>query len=153
MTDLPATLREILLPLLPERAFLRRARGDATFVTNAPRFGQISLDPRRFRIREEKGLLFISPGADFLTDFELSHPDPADFFCQTLLRFRGHAPCEEALNLFAVGVRLLECADENEARLYARRARNLAAVSLRENLGGAYACALLAQHILKGDIS
>lgn len=151
MTNLPAVLREMLRPLLPERAFLRRARGDATFVTNASRFGEIRLDENRFRVREENGLLFISPGAEFLTELELSHPDPADFFCRSLLRFRGQAPCEDALDTFAVGVRLLENADENEARRYDHRVRNLAAVCLRKNLGGAYACALLAKQILKGE--
>lgn len=151
MTSLPAALRESLRPLLPERAFLRRARGAAAFVTNALHFGEISLSNHGFRCREEKGLLFISPGAEMLTEFERSHPEPDDFFCRSLLRFRGQPPCEEALDLFAVGVRLLESADENEARLYARRARNLAAVCLRKNLGGAYACALLAQQISKGE--
>ena len=152
MTGLPETLRETLRPLLPARAFLRRARGDATFVTNAPHFGEIHPEIRGFRCHEENGLLFISPSAEMLTDFELSHPDPTGFFSRSLVRFRGRTPCEEALDLFAVGVRLMESADGNEARLYAQRARNLAAMCLRENLGGAYACALLAQQVSKGDI-
>jgi len=151
MTGLPEALREMIRPLLPERAFLRRARGDATFVTNAPRFGKVPPESCGLRCREENGLMFISPGAEMLTDFELAHPDPDGFFCRSLLRLRGQAPCEEALDLFAVGVRLMESADGNEARRYAQRARNLAAVCLREKLGGAYACALLAQHISKGD--
>ena len=151
MTSLPSQLREILRPLLPERAFLHRARGDATFITNAPLFADIDLSDHDFHCVYQGNLLLISPGAKYLTDFELNHPDPPDFFCQSLLRFRGQTPCEEALDLFSVGVRLLENADENESRLYARRARNLAAVCLRKNLGGAYACALLAHQILKGE--
>ena len=150
MTSLPEMIREAIRPQLPERAFLRRARGDAAFVTNAPRFGAAILNGD-FRCREENGLLLISPGADFLTGFELSQPEPDGFFCRSLLRFRGQTPCEAALDLFAVGVRLLESADENEARLYGQRVRSLAAVCLREKLGGAYGCALLAQHILKGE--
>lgn len=153
MTDLPASLREILRPLLPDRAFLRRARSDDAFVTNAPQLGEVSLEVHGFRCRAEKGLLFISPSAEMLTGFELDHPDPPDFFCRSLLRFRGAPPCAEALSLFAVGVRLLESADENEARLYIRRVRSLAALSLRENLGGAYGCALLAHQISKGDLT
>ena len=151
MTSLPSQLREILLPLLPERAFLRRARGDAAFITNAPMFAEISPESHGFLCEYQGKLLTLSPGPQFITEFELNHPDPPDFFCQTLLRFRGQSPCEEAVRLFAVGVRLLEHADENEARLYDHRARNLAAVCLRENLGGAYACALLANRILKGE--
>ena len=151
MTDLPAQLREILRPLLPERAFLRRARGDATFITNAPMFAELSLESHGFLCSHQGTLLTLSPGAQFITEFELNHPSPPDFLCRTLLRFRGQTPCEDAITLFAVGVRLLEHADANEARLYDRRVRNLAAVCLRKNLGGAYACALLAHQILKGE--
>ena len=150
MTELPAQLRTMLRPLLPECAFLRRARGDAAFITNAPRFAELSLDGQDFCCTLQDGLMTISPGAQFITDFELNHPAPPDFFCQSLLRFRGQPPCEDALKLFAVGVRLLECADANEIRQYDHRVRSLAAVCLRENLGGAYSCALLAHHILKG---
>lgn len=151
MTDLPASLRAALRPLLPERAFLRRARGDATFITNAPLFGAVSLEPHGFRCANQNHLLLISPGAKFITDFELGHPEPTDFLSRSLLRFRGQPPCEEALDLFAVGVRLIENSDENEARLYDHRVRNLAAVSLRKNLGGAYGCALLLPGIMKGE--
>ena len=150
MNDLPALIREKLHPLLPERAFLRRARGDAAFITNAPMFAEIPLESHGFLCEYQGTLMTISPGAQFITEFEMNHPDPPDFFCQTLLRFRGQSPCAEAVKLFAVGVRLLEHADKNESRLYDHRVRNLAAVCLRENLGGAYACALLAHHILKG---
>ena len=151
MNDLPALLRERLRPLLPERAFLRRARGDATFITNAPQWADVSLEARGFRCAQQGALLLISPGPQLLTDCEMNHPDPPDFLCRTLLRFRGQPPCEEAIDLFAVGARLLEHADENEARLYDHRVRSLAAVCLRKNLGGAYGCALLAHHILKGE--
>lgn len=150
MNDLPALIRERLRPLLPERAFLRRARGDAAFITNAPQWSETDLIPHGFLCSSQGNLLLISPSADFIVDFELKHPDPPDFFCQTLMRFRGQPPCEEAVKLFAVGVRLLECADANEAQQYDHRVRNLAAVCLRENLGGAYGCALLAHSILKG---
>jgi len=153
MNDLPALIRERLRPLLPERAFLRRARGDAAFITNAPMFAEITLESHGFRCEHQGKLMTISPGAQFITAFEMNHPDPPDFFCRSLLRFCGHPPCDEAVKLFAVGIRLLEHADENEARQYDQRVRNLAAVCLRENLGGAYGCALLAHHILKGATS
>lgn len=153
MNDLPAYLREIIRPLLPDRAFLRRARGDAAFITNAPMFAEISLESHGFLCEPQDKLMTISPGTEFITNLELNYPDPPDFFCQTLMRFRGQTPCEEAIRLFAVGVRLLECADANEARQYDHRTRNLAAVCLRKNFGGAYGCALLAHHILKGAIT
>lgn len=151
MNDLPAQLREIIRPLLPERAFLRRARGDAAFISNAPQWSETDLETHGLQCTQQNGLLLISPSAPFIAGFELNHPDPPDFFCQSLRRLCGRPPCEEAVKLFAVGVRLLEHADENEIRLYDIRVRNLAAVCLRENLGGAYGCALLAHHILKGE--
>ena len=148
---LPGRLREIIRPLLPERAFLRRSRGDGTFITDAPRHTAESPVPLLtacgFLCAEDKGCLILSPGASILTDFELRHPAPPDFFCETLLRFRGEPPYAEALALFAVGVRLLEASTADERRLYDRRARNLAALCLRNRTGGAYACGLIA-HIL-----
>lgn len=148
MTGLPAQLREILRPLLPERAFLRRARGDATFITNAARWTDAvpDFEASGFRSIEQNGLLLLSPGAAFLTAFE-RESRPSGFLSRSLVRFRGMPPCEEALNTFAVGIRLLESADDNERNLFDRRVRNLAAVCLRKNLGGAYACALLLERL------
>ena len=149
ISSLPAQLRRLLRPLLPERAFLHRARGDATFITDAPRHTSDLLLPRfeaaGFRCTLQGSCLLLSPGPAFLTEFERNHPEPPDFLCASLLRFRGRPPCEESLALFAVGVRLLESGDAREREQYARRARSLAAVCLRKDLGGAYACALLIQ--------
>lgn len=141
---LPAQLRETVRPLLPERAFLRRDRGDALFVTNAPCFAdapalQNSLEAVGFVCAKRGGVLRISPGSALLTSLEVRWPPP-DFFCASLARLRGREPCGDALDLFALGVRLLEHAGTAD---YSRRARQLAAVCLRENLGGAYACALI----------
>jgi len=149
---LPGRLREIIRPLLPLRAFLRRARGEGMFITDAPRHAEENSVPLLtacgFLCTEANGCLILSPGASILTDFELRHSDPPDFFCETLLRFRGKPPCNEALALFAVGVRLLESSTADERHLYCRRARNLAALCLRNHAGGAYACGLIA-HILE----
>lgn len=148
---LPGRLRESIRPLLPECAFLRRARGEGLFVTDAPRHTEEDLRPLltalHFVCEEKNGCLTLLPDASVLTDFERLYSDPPDFFCRTLLRFRGEPPSVEALRLFAVGVRLLEASTENERRLYVRRVRSLAAVSLRTGQGGAYACALIA-HVL-----
>lgn len=150
--DLPEALRAILRPILPDRAFLRRARGDVAFVTDAPRHLSDEQAPALlsrlkeadFLCRAQGGLLLLSPGPRILTSFEAAHPDPPDFLCASLARFRGRPPCPEALTLFAVGVRLLEHPAPGERRAYERRARQLAALCLREDLGGVYACALIA---------
>ena len=148
--SLPAQLRRLLRPLLPERAFLHRARGGATFLPGAPRHTTDPLLPRfeaaGFRCILQGSCLLLSPGPALLTGFELNHPEPPDFLCASLLRFRGRPPCEESLALFAIGVRQLESGDAREREQYARRVRSLAAVCLRKDLGGAYACALLIQN-------
>ena len=153
--SLPEALRAILRPILPCRAFLRRARGGAAFVTDAPRhLGEdensallARLESSGFLWREQNGLLFLSPGPRILTAFEDAHPNPPDFLCATLARFRGRAPCPQALALFADGVRLLERAAPGERRDYERRTRQLAALCLRKNLGGICACALIAAQL------
>lgn len=146
---LPGELRRILRPILPERAFLMRGRGDCAFVTDAPRFAKDFPDlgnhlrAAGFLVREEGGRMTLSPGGTLLSSFERAHPDPAGFFSQTLKRFRDTPPCPDAVTLFAVGVRLLEHAAPGEQTVYNRRARQLAALCLRKNLGGAYACGLI----------
>ncbi len=143
---LPEQLREALRPLLPERAFLRRSRGEGTFITNAPRFVEEDLSPilarAGFLVKRQDSLLILSPGPSILAQFEQDH-SPSTHLAQSLARFRGQPPCREALSLFAVGVRLLENATVEDWTLYDRRVRQLAALSLRKNLGGVYACALI----------
>lgn len=156
MNHLPAAYRELILPHLPERAFLRRDRGGALFITNAPRFADAEaltdhLQMCGFICTSDNGFLHISPGPKLLTEFEHRH-DPPDFFCRTLLRFRGLAPSEDALELFARGVQLLENADPGHTNEYLRQTRHLAALSLRNPQGGAYACALIA-HALETERS
>jgi len=148
MNNLPAALRELILPALPEAAFLRRDRGDALFITNAPRFTDADtladhLRTRGFVCAPGNGFLRISPGPALLTRFELQHDAP-DFFCETLLRFRGCPPSEDALRLFSRGIQLLENADPGKKNEYLRQVRRLAALSLRNRQGGVYACALIA---------
>jgi len=148
---LPVRMREKLRPILPERAFLRRVRGDGLFTTDAPRHTDTPLIPAieaaGFLCEADRGCLTVFPDASELTGFEQRHPSPPDFFCETLLRFQGRPPSTEAIRLFALGVRLLEASGPNEIRIYERRVRSLAAVSLRQGTGGIYACALIL-HIL-----
>ena len=156
MNSLPSQLRETLRPVLPARAFLRRDRGGALFITNAPRFADADglmhhLQMRGFLCSHDNGFLRISPGPKHLTDFELAH-EPPDFFCQSLLRLRGASPSNDALSLFSRGIQLLESADPGSIAVYLRQTRQLAALSLRNRQGGAYACALIA-HILETERS
>lgn len=157
MTELPRLMRAQLKPLLPEGASLRRARGDWLFVSDAPRRSSTDLlsllADADFLCELRGNALLIRPGPAQIVRFELEHPEPTDFLSDSLLRLRGLPPCGEAVALFATGVRLLECADVHERRVYDRRARQLAAVCLRRGCGGAYACALIHSAIqdLKGE--
>ena len=157
MTELPRRMRAQLKPLLPEGASLRRARGDWLFVSDAPRRSSTDLlsplADADFLCELRGNALLIRPGPAQIVRFELEHPEPTDFLSGSLLRLRGLPPCGEAVALFAAGVRLLECADVHERRIYDRRARQLAAVCLRRGCGGAYACALIHSAIqdLKGE--
>ena len=157
MTELPRLMRAQLKPLLPEGASLRRARGDWLFVSDAPRRSSTDLlsplADADFLCELRGNALLIRPGPAQIVWFELEHPEPTDFLSDSLLRLRGLPPCGEAVALFAAGVRLLECADVHERRVYDRRARQLAAVCLRRGYGGAYACALIHSAIkdLKGE--
>lgn len=121
---------------------LRRARGDAAFFIAAPPEYQARFESADFDVQRIPGGLVLSPSAAYLTAFELANA-PIDAFSASVERLRGQFPCEDALKLFAAGLRLLECSDAHERRTYDRRARQLAAVCLRQGLGGAYACALI----------
>lgn len=141
---LPEQLRRELRELLPPRAFLRRDRGDALYVTDAPRFADArelcaALETAGFCCEPRREQLAIFPGVQRLIELERRCPPP-NFFCASLMKLRGLPPCEDALKLFAVGVRLLE---HPEKFAYARHARQLAALCLRTRSGGAYACALI----------
>ena len=157
MIELPRLMRAQLKALLPEGASLRRARGDWLVVSDAPRRSSADLlSPLAgadFLCEMRENALLIRPGPAQIVRFELEHPEPADFLSGSLLRLCGRPPCGEAVALFAAGVRLLECADVHERRVYDRRVRQLAAVCLRSSSGGAYACALIHSAIqdLKGE--
>lgn len=141
---LPERFRGEVRAILPERAFLRRDREDALYVTDAPRFADAqalreALAERGFLCEMRGERMAIFSDAARLTELE-ARCSPPDFFCASLEKLRALAPSTEALKLFAVGVRLLE---HSERLTYSRRARQLAAVCLRTRSGGAYACALI----------
>jgi hypothetical protein len=155
MHSLAQTLRTAAAAALPEGAFLRRDRGDALFVTDAPRFSAETdwaarLFEAGFFCTDNGGLLRLWPAEIWLTRLEAACPDPPDALSQELLRFRGRSADGESLKLFALGIRCLDGGDG--ATRFDRQLRQRAATCLRLNAmnpsdptrgGGLYACALL----------
>ncbi len=159
MCSLAEQLRAAARAALPERAFLRRDRGDALFVSDAPRLCPPSewapaLDRAGFIHKADGGLLRLTPGPAWLERLEARFPEPPDAFCATLARFRGVPPEAESLALFAQAVKLLDGAPNDDR--FDRQLRQRAAVCLRLNQnnnithgGGLYACALARYIILE----
>ena len=136
-------LRSELRPLLPERAFLKRDRGDALLITNAPALG---LAPDRLPgcIVENRGMLLcILPDAQWIAEYEAAIPEPPDHLSRTLLFFRGVEADPDNLRLFARIAKLMDAQPSpGEIEACDRALRNRAALALRGGCGGAlYACA------------
>ena len=136
-------LRSELRPLLPERAFLKRDRGDALLITNAPALG---LAPDRLPgcIVENRGMLLcILPDAQWIAEYEAAIPEPPDHLSRTLLLFRGVEADPDNLRLFARIAKLMDAQPSpGEIEACDRALRNRAALALRGGCGGAlYACA------------
>lgn len=154
MNDIVRQMREALFAILPQRAFLRRDRRDALYISNAPRFDSETDWAARcmeacFQTKEENGLLRLCPSEAWLKRLEDQFKTSPDFLCFTLERFKKLPVDEESLNLFALGVRYLD--GDNSIIDYEKRLRNRAAICLRSGGGGGlYACGLL-NHIIKED--
>ena len=136
-------LRSELRPLLPERAFLKRDRGDALLITNAPALG---LAPDRLPgcIVENRGMLLcILPDAQWIAEYEAAIPEPPDHLSRTLLFFRGVEADPDNLRLFARIAKLMDAQPSpGEIEACDRALRNRAALALRGGCGGGlYACA------------
>ena len=116
MHSLAQMLRTAAAAALPGGAFLRRDRGDALFVTDAPRFGDRMdwaglLFEAGFYCAVSGGLLRLWPAGIWLSRLEAACPEPPDDLCQSLSRFRGRDPDGESLKLFAFGMRCLDGGD------------------------------------------
>ena len=136
-------LRGELRPLLPERAFLKRDRGDALLITNAPALG-LAPEVLPGCILETCGTLMrILPDAQWVAEYEARFPEPPDHLSRTLLRFRGVAADMDKLRLFARGAKLMDAqSSPGEIEAWERTLRNHAALALRGGCGGGlYACA------------
>lgn len=145
MNNFAAEMRASARALLPAGAFLRRDRGNALYVANAP---GIDWAAAGFLCREDGGLAHLTPGPAWLSRLEALYPEPPDPLCASLRRFRGE-PDPAALALFAAGMKILDGGTCDVK--YDQRLRQRAAVCLREHLpgGGLYACALVRNLIEK----
>ena len=147
---------------LPPEAFLKRDRGEGLFVTDAPRlFPEADWEGRLaaggFVCVRRGGLIRLIPGPRWLMALEQRHPVPPDFFCESLMPFRGQAVEAESLSLFASGVRCMMSGEGRAA--FRRQVGRRAAQCLRmrrtspdagQNGGGLYACGLL-NHCMEED--
>ena len=140
-----ARMREKIRAALPEKAFLRRDRGDALFISNAPAFENCPEAIPGFLLEKQKGMLCILPDDCWIFRTEAYDAPVPDHFAASLLRFRGKAPDRENRILFARGIKLLDAASsaaEREILSYDRALRQRSALALRGGCGGGlYACA------------
>lgn len=149
MNEFAEKMRGAAMALLPPGAFLRRDRGGALYVTDAPRFGgQVDWSLAGFRHVEGDGVDHLAPAGRWIHKLEALYPEPPDPLCAEFRRFSG-PPMLDALWLFARGMKALDGGTDDPG--YARALRQLAAVCLRKHLpgGGLYACALVNHMIEK----
>lgn len=129
-------LRKYVRGALPQGAFLRRDRGDALYITDAPRLGWEG-NLEGFSVEIRGALARISPLAGTMTRCDYA----PDRLAMELSGMKGASP--EALGLF---IECLKCAEAPEAGTYARldrRLRQAAARAMRAGGGdGLYYCAL-----------
>lgn len=143
--------RAEIAALLPQGAFLRRDRGGALYVTNAPALGA-DMGPAAeawralgFDVESAPPLMRLTPSSGRILDMERA-PAP-DLFAGSLRRFAG-LPADGAVRaIFAEGVKCLEAGSSFD--LFDRRLRQAAALALRcGGGGGLYACALVRYDLL-----
>lgn len=146
--DLLQEMRAALNAALPPQAFLKRDRGSGLFITNAPIFAPSLERIPDFHLEKQGTLWRILPDRRWLDLLEHRFPEAPNFFCKTFIRFRGIAPKEKSLRLFAQIAKLCDAgasADEADLSACERLLRSRCAEALRgENDGGGlYAAALL----------
>lgn len=143
-------MRARLRGCLPPRAFLKRDRGDALFVSNVPAIDPGFSGAPGFTCTRRGQLMAFLPDASWLTRFE-ARRQPPDGFCASLTRFCGAPVARETILLFTHGAKLLELKDAPDAEIaaYDRAVRQLVAVALRGGMdgGGLYALSLI-DHML-----
>jgi hypothetical protein len=136
-------MRALVRAAIPARAFLRRDRGDALYLTDAPRHGFSGQFPG-LRAETDGGLMRLYIKEEILAACDFLPDDTA----RSLARFRDAPATGAALSLFTQGLKILEAPDEESHRAYDKKVRHAAAVALRTNEGGGlYACALVLAEI------
>lgn len=140
-------MRAALRAQLPPRAFLKRDRGDALFVTNAPSFDPALGALPGFLFERRGALMAVLPDASWVALVERRCPEPPDELSASLERFRYQTPDRENLALFARGAKLLDAPGAPSAAEldgFDRALRQRAALALRGGCGGGlYAAAVL----------
>lgn len=152
-------LRARLRPRLPEKAFLRRDRGEGLFITNAPAFDPSLCQIPGFILEIQGTLMRIFPDEEYIRRMEQTQFAPPDHLSASLARFRGERADRANLLLFVQAAKLLDddyTAPESEIDACDRALRNRCAQALRGAAcgGGLYATALLmnrAKHYNKGE--
>ncbi len=134
---------------LPPRAFLKRDRGDALFVTNAPAFAPELREVPGFLAERRGALLYLLPEPAWLLRWERRFREPPDALCESLARFKGMPPDRENLSLFARAAKLLDGhPSPGEVEALDRELRQRAAVALRGGCGGGLYAAAILLHML-----
>lgn len=143
-------MRRMLREALPPQAFLRRDRGDALFITNAPAFDPAIPAIPGFILIPAGKLLQVLPDKSRLAEIE--RQEAPDHLASNLLRFRGLEADMENLSLCAQGLKLIDMgrsAAAAEIGAFDRALRNRAALALRgaASGGGLYAAAIILYNI------
>lgn len=153
-TGLTEEMRDSLRNALPPQAFLRRDRGKALFVSNAPAFMKGVPVLPGFVVERRGPLIAILPEEGWARQLEQADCAP-DHLAASLKRFRGKATDREGLELLAQGWKLADMAAASdrrtdtyaiaEAEAYEHALRHRAALALRGACsgGGLYAAALI----------
>ena len=132
MTD----LRALAAAQLPQGAFLRRDRGGALYVTNAPAKGW-SGDISGFSVEISGGIVKLTPDGDTMQSCDFA----PDTLAKELSRFTGAS--DEAIAVFAACVKCAEAPDPVSYEKCDRMLRQTAAKAMRTGGGeGLYYCAL-----------
>jgi len=144
-------MRTAILPHLPQKAFLKRDRSEALLATNAPAFDAGFKEIPGFMLEEQGLILHILPDESWIHRLEAEISEPPDYFCKTLLRFKGERANRQNLLLFVQGLKLLDAGftpTQTEILAYDRALRQRTAIALRGGCGGGlYAAGLLLAQI------
>ena len=140
-------MRQALRAALPEKAFLKRDRGDALFITNALIFDSSIPSIPGFILIPDGKLMQVLPDAGWIAEIE-KHAEAPDHLSTSLLRFRSMKADMENLSLCAQGFKLLDMgpsAPAAEIEAFEHSLRSRAALALRgaASGGGLYAAAVI----------